>query len=422
MNKRLLPNLIIIFGLFAVCCNAWSRESTKKFVLVLDAGHGGHDAGAVGSYSKEKNINLNVTLELGRLVEANCNDVKVVYTRKTDVFIPLDERANIANRVKADLFISVHTNALPGGRIARGSETYTLGMARASANLEVAKRENAVILVEDNYKERYAGFNPNSAESYIIFEFMQDQYMKQSVSLATMIQQQYTSTAGRKNMGVQQAGFLVLRKTSMPSVLTELGFISTPDEEAYLNSTNGIKRLAFSIFRAFQNYKRTQDGVPPILVKYDGDKMEAAAEQPVSDKVKEMEKELTVVPVETTDDPVAKEATQEPEPKTDKEDSKPKVSSVEKNTKEDRPIFKIQILISSKKLNDKSPLFKGVASVDSYKEGGMYKYTYGETTDYSEILRLKKTIVAKFPDAFVVAFKDGEKTELNAAIRQSKKK
>ena len=422
MNKKILPHLILIFGLCDVCCNAWGRESTKKFILVLDAGHGGHDAGAVGSYSKEKNINLNVTLELGRLVEANCKDVKVVYTRKTDVFIPLDERANIANRVKADLFISVHTNALPGGKIARGSETYTLGMARASANLEVAKRENSVILVEDNYKERYAGFNPNSAESYIIFEFMQDQYMKQSVSLATLIQQQYSSTAGRKNMGVQQAGFLVLRKTSMPSVLTELGFISTPDEEAYLNSTAGIKRLAFCLFRAFQNYKRTQDGIPPILVKYDGDKMEPAEEQPVSDKVKELEKELNVTPVETTEVPAAKATANEPEQQKAKNEDKPEETNVERNIAENKPIFKIQILIASKKLSDSSPLFKGVTAVDSYKEGGMIKYTYGETTDYSEILRLKKSIVSKFPDAFVVAFKDGEKMELNAAIRQSKKK
>lgn len=231
-----------------------------KFTLVIDAGHGGHDAGAIGTYSQEKNINLNVALAFGKLVERNCNDVKVIYTRKTDVFIPLQERADIANKNKADLFVSIHTNALPNGKIAYGSETYTLGMARSSENFDVAKRENSVILVENDYKEKYAGFNPNSSESYIIFEFMQDEHMKQSISLAQSIQKYYVSLAHRKNKGVHQAGFLVLRETSMPSVLTELGFISTPEEEAYLNSQDGISKLARSIFEGFLDYKQSQDG------------------------------------------------------------------------------------------------------------------------------------------------------------------
>ena len=230
----------------------------RTFTLVIDAGHGGHDAGAVGAYSKEKNINLNVALAFGRLVEANCPDVKVIYTRRTDVFIPLQQRADIANRNKADLFISVHTNALPNGRIAYGSETYSLGMARASANLEVAKRENSVIMLENDYKTRYEGFDPNKAESYVIFEIMQDRFMKQSVELARSIQKQYAK-AGRQDKGVHQAGFLVLRNTSMPSVLTELGFISTPAEEQYLNSKQGIEELSRSIYNGFLSYRRAHD-------------------------------------------------------------------------------------------------------------------------------------------------------------------
>lgn len=227
----------------------------QSFTLVIDAGHGGKDAGAVGAYSKEKDINLAVALEFGRLVERNCPDVRVVYTRTTDVFVPLEGRARIANKAKADLFISIHTNALPNKRQAFGVETYTLGMHRAAENLAVARRENSVIKYEKNYEQTYEGFDPNSAESYIIFEIMQDTYMKQSVELAKCIQNQYVSR-GRPNKGVHQAGFLVLREVSMPSVLTELGFISTPSEEAYLNSSEGRATLAQSIYQGFVNYRK----------------------------------------------------------------------------------------------------------------------------------------------------------------------
>lgn len=247
-----------ILLLLCVAVPVFCQAQQRQFTLVIDAGHGGHDAGAVGSFSKEKNINLNVALAFGRLVESNCPDVKVIYTRRTDVFIPLQQRADIANRNKADLFISVHTNALPAGRIAYGSETYSLGMARAGSNLEVAKRENSVIMLENDYKTRYEGFDPNKAESYVIFEIMQDRYMKQSVELARCIQKQYAQ-AGRQDKGVHQAGFLVLRNTSMPAVLTELGFISTPAEEQYLNSKQGIAELSRSIYNGFLSYRRAHD-------------------------------------------------------------------------------------------------------------------------------------------------------------------
>lgn len=227
----------------------------QSFTLVIDAGHGGKDSGAVGAYSKEKDINLAVVLAFGKLVEENCPDVKVVYTRKTDVFIELQERANIANRNKADLFISVHTNAVPKGRQVYGVETYTLGMHRAADNLAVAKRENSVIMLEKDYRQTYEGFDPNSIESYIIFEIMQDMYMKQSVELAKCIQNEYVSR-GRNNKGVHQAGFLVLRQVSMPSVLTELGFISTPAEEKYLNSDEGRAALAQSLYDGFVKYRK----------------------------------------------------------------------------------------------------------------------------------------------------------------------
>lgn len=227
----------------------------KPFTMVIDAGHGGKDPGAIGKTSKEKDINLKVALALGKLIEDNLKDVSVVYTRKTDVFVELDQRANIANKNKADLFISIHTNASAGNKTVKGTETYTLGMHRAASNLEVAKRENSAIMLEKDYEEKYEGFNPKSAESYIIFELMQDEYMKQSVSLADKIQKQFVSTAKRSNRGVYQAGFLVLRATSMPSCLVELGYISTPEEENYLNSQEGINNLSKSIYNAIKQYK-----------------------------------------------------------------------------------------------------------------------------------------------------------------------
>lgn len=247
--------LFLIMGWSSGACVA-SAATKRPFVLVIDAGHGGKDAGAVGQLTKEKDINLNVALALGRLVEKNCPDVKVIYTRKTDVFVTLQGRAEIANRNKANLFISVHTNSSPVGKAApMGAETYTLGMHRAADNLEVAKRENSVITQENNYKQTYHNFDPRKSESYIIFEFLQDRNMQQSVDLARAIQRNYTSS-GRKNKGVHQAGFLVLRATSMPSVLTELGFISNAEEEKFLHSQEGVATLARAIFEGFKAYRQ----------------------------------------------------------------------------------------------------------------------------------------------------------------------
>lgn len=232
--------------------------NVHAFTIVIDAGHGGRDAGAIGFISKEKNINLSIALELGRLLEANMKDVKVVYTRKTDVFVDLDKRAQIANKNKADLFISIHTNSTASGRkgtTVQGTETFTLGMHRAAENLEVAKRENSVITLENDYEEKYEGFDPKSSESYIIFELMQDEYMKQSVRLADLIQKQFAGHAGRINKGVKQAGFLVLREVSMPSALVEVGFINNRTEEKFLNSKEGIAKMSRSIYNAIRKYK-----------------------------------------------------------------------------------------------------------------------------------------------------------------------
>lgn len=269
-SKKIL-SLVAMWLLLVL--NAFSAN--KRFTLVIDAGHGGHDAGALGTISKEKDINLSVALAFGRYVERNQPDVRVVYTRKTDVFIPLKERANIANRANADLFISVHTNALPAGKIARGFETYTLGMHRAKDNLDVAMRENSVISMEKGYQQTYQGFDPRSSESYIIFEFIQGKNMERSVELARMIQKSVCTGANRPNKGVHQAGFLVLRETSMPGCLIELGFITTPDEEQLLNSTNRVDDIARGIYQAFAQYKDRYDkGVSVPYRPTDDDKAE----------------------------------------------------------------------------------------------------------------------------------------------------
>lgn len=358
--------------------------ASRDFVVVIDAGHGGKDPGAVGRKAREKVINLNVALALGKLIENNCPDTRVVYTRQTDVFLSLDKRARIANKAKADLFISIHTNALPKGRIARGTETYTLGMHRANDKLEVAQRENAVILVEENYKERYAGFNPKSAESYIVFEFMQDKHMEQSVSLAKLIQSQFRSYAKRVDKGVHQAGFLVLRETSMPSVLVELGYISTPDEETYLNSKKGVEALSRSIYNAFVAYKDSQMRPKANIGK-----------SPT---------------VEVTEN----QAQAEVEKKSIKADGH---LEEEKNLL----VFKLQILSTSSPLPAGSSRLKGVKAL-FYKENGLYKYTYGETTDYNEIMRLKRKMADKFKDAFVVAFKGTEKINIQEAVKEFKER
>ena len=245
----------IITILLGVCLSI----SAQAYTIVIDAGHGGKDPGAIGFFSKEKNINLAVALELGRLIEQNCANTKVVYTRKTDVFVELHERAQIANRAKADLFISIHTNSTAAGSkgtTSCGTETYTLGMHRAAENLAVAKRENTVITLESNFEQKYEGFDPKSSESYIIFELMQDQNMASSVGFAKEIQKQFKATAGRIDRGVHQAGLLVLARTSMPAVLVELGYINNRAEEQYLNSKDGVAALAKSIYNAFVAYKK----------------------------------------------------------------------------------------------------------------------------------------------------------------------
>ena len=399
-----------------------SLAANKRFTLVIDPGHGGHDAGALGAISKEKNINLAVALRFGKYVEQNLPEVRVIYTRKTDVFIPLNERANIANRANADLFISVHTNALPAGKVARGFETYTLGMHRAKDNLDVAMRENSVISMEKDYQQRYQGFDPRSSESYIIFEFIQGKNMERSVELARMIQRGVCDGANRPDKGVHQAGFLVLRETSMPGCLIELGFITTPDEERLLNNDSRVDDIARGIYEAFAKYKNKYDR--SVSVPY---RAKDAEEVNIPKIVPDQEPAPKTRVVTRGKQPKREEATPE-QPKRDVKKQEPKKDVKKQETKKnvkkaevaDAPVFKLQIFVGSRNLRKGDAHFKGETDYDSFQEGNLVKYTLGASTNYNEIYRLRKEKLDKFPEAFIIAFKNGQKYDVNQAIREFK--
>ena len=394
-----------------------SFAANRNFTLVIDAGHGGHDAGARGAISMEKNINLSVALQFGRYVEKYMPEVRVIYTRKTDKFVSLIERANIANRANADLFISVHTNALPAGKIARGFETYTLGMHRAKDNLDVAMRENSVISMEKDYKQTYQGFDPKSSESYIIFEFIQGKNMERSVELARMIQRKVCDNANRPDKGVHQAGFLVLRETSMPSCLIELGFITTPDEERILNNSDRVNEIAKSIYDGFAQYRNKYDKrvTVPYRPLQSGDveelKEEESQHQVEPQRKNEAQKKVEVLK--------KTEALKRTEPQKKAEVQK-RVVAQKKLEPKDAPVFKLQIFVSDRILRKGDAHFKGETDYESFREGNLVKYTMGSSTNYNEIYRLRKSLQEKFPEAFIIAFKNGQKYDVNQAIREFK--
>jgi N-acetylmuramoyl-L-alanine amidase len=345
-----------------------NTQAQKRFTVVIDPGHGGKDPGCVGIISKEKAINLAVALKFGSLIEQNHSDVQIIYTRKTDVFIPLDERANIANKYKADLFISIHVNAVKRGN-ASGTETYTLGLANSDENLDVAMRENSVILMEDDYLQKYEGFDPKSTESYIIFEFIQNKHMEQSISLASEVQKSFVRS-NRLNRGVRQAGLLVLRKTSMPSVLIELGFITNRTEERFMASVEGQATLAQTIYRAFDAYKKDYDRKLGNI----------------------KDKQVITAPPDITASHTSSAD--------NGETTTGQTSDI---------IYKVQILTSDKKLSVKDKRFKGYNDISFYMDKGIYKYTYGATSDYKTILNMHKKATKDFKGAFIIKTKDGKR-------------
>ncbi len=417
INQAYCSISILLLVLISLCPLPVEAAVKKTFTLVIDAGHGGKDPGAMTKRTKEKNINLNVALAFGRYVEDNCPDVKVIYTRKTDVFIPLHERAAIANRNKADVFISIHTNSVTGSKTIAGLETYTMGNRRSDEKLSAAMRENDVILIEDNFQQHYSGFDPRSPESYIIFDIINDANILESIKLAKKIQQKVCRTAGRPNKGVKQDAFLVLRETSMPACLIELGYITTPSEEAVLTNKKSVDAMARGIYQAFVDYKAEKTGNERPTPE------RPTTERPTPDP------SLRGRGVDTSgvDNPstgnatTSKPSTGKPSPA--KTDDKSNYSPPSQGgAGGGSPIFKVQFLTSDRKLKSSDSRMKGLTGVDSYKDGALWKYTVGSTTDYSAIKKLRREVAKKFPQAFIVAFRDGKRMDLDTAISEATKK
>ena len=356
------------------------------FTVVIDPGHGGRDPGAVGANSMEKNIVLAVGLKLGELIRSNHPDVRVIYTRSTDVFVPLHERAAIANRANADLFISIHCNAIGGARAAtaQGAEVFVLGMHRSEENLAAAQRENSVIFLEEDYAVRYAGFDPNDPVSYIIFEFLANEHLDRSIQFASLVQHQLVGRANRVNRGVRQAGFLVLREVAMPSVLIELGFISNPAEERFMMSREGQTTLANSIYEGFRQYlvnHRQRTHIPGTTQP-----QQSTQQQIAYVPTQQQQQVVLITPAE---------------PVQPAQSAQPTTTGVRE--------FRIQFLSASRRHPAGAAVFQGLSPVSYYREGTTYRFTYGSASSREEISLLLPRVRQKFRDAFIIEMLDGQR-------------
>ncbi|MCD4833672.1 MAG: N-acetylmuramoyl-L-alanine amidase [Bacteroidales bacterium] len=369
---------MLIFLNFCLTPTIYSQieEDYSIKTVVIDAGHGGRDDGTSGRKAKEKDIALDIALKLGTYIEENIPAVKVIYTRTTDVFIPLNERADIANRNKADLFISIHVDGWHDSKV-YGTSTFVMGLHKTEQNLELAKKENSVILLEEDYTNKYEGFDPTSSESYIIFSLLQNTYLEQSLNFASFVEHEFETKALRKSRGVKQAGFLVLWKTTMPSVLVEAGFLTNPQEEKYLMSTEGQEYIASAIYRAFKSYKTAIEEKSQFVAKIDSNFQSQS--------------------------------------------SNPKVDLADSNTFVNSISFKVQIASSTNSIPVSSDFFKGFENIEEYKFDEYYKYTIGSTSDFEKIVKYKKIVEENFPDAFIIAIDENKNLiPLNEALNKIK--
>jgi len=406
-NKRIgIFAILLFFITTAFTITDGNPTANKLKTVVIDAGHGGKDPGAVYKNIYEKDIALSVALKLGNYISTNYPNVKVVYTRSTDEFIELNERARIANANKADLFISLHVNANKSTD-AYGTETYILGLHRANENLDIAKRENSVILLEDNYSEKYEGFDPRSTESYIMFSLYQYVFFEQSIDFAAKVQDQFKNTSNRYDRGVKQMGLLVLARTTMPGVLVELGFLSNLDEVQYLISDEGKDKLALSLFNAFSNYK---DSFEKTGTKTNGKNNTSPVFSPI-DTTKKVKPETHQTEIKTNNN-------------TSNNNTNINTNNNSNNCKlneKQEIIFKIQIASSAKQITTIPQNFKDLKGVEEQFINGIYKYTIGNEKTFNGITELKKKVREKYPDAFLIAFKNGESIPVTEAINLLKK-
>lgn len=375
--------VLLILALAAIFVGATTqplKDPKKTFTVVIDPGHGGKDPGNVGTgrhKRTEKDISLDVSLEVGRYIQENYPEVEVLYTRKTDIYPSLHERCNFANKANADLFISIHCNA-NDNREAYGTETFVMGLHKSEESLKTAMRENASIFLEENYEKNYAGFDPKNPDTYIALSLRENIFLDQSLTIAKNVQDEFRVKVGRKDRGVKQAGYYVIAFTNMPSILIELGFLTNAHEEDFLHSNDGKTYMASAIYRAFKQYKEKSD-----------EKTAAAKAESIS--------------AGTSNTPVVSE-------------EKPiKHEEIKTGIK-----FQVQILTSSKPLNKKSSEFKGLDQVDEYISANVYKYMAGSTRSFSEAKEMQKKLREMgFRDAFIVAFENGSRIDLNEAIRKT---
>ena len=394
MNTYKYSKLLVTLSFFFIIAQSFGQS---KFKVTLDAGHGDHDYGAVYHGHIEKNITLAIVLKVGKILERN-SGIDVSYTRKTDVFIDLVERANIANRADANIFVSIHCNANPNNA-ADGSETYVMGMSKNASNLEAAKRENSVITLEKDYKQKYEGYDPKSPESYATMFMVQELYLDQSIALAGKVQEMFMGI-GKKSRGVKQAPYMVLHKAYMPRVLIETGFISNQTEGSKLDSEEGQQEIAESIANAIISYKKEYFGAS------------------VNDTMTKPSQRIEPV---KTDDTIVKKPTVVKAPEVKKPESKPEIKPESKPEVVTSGVasFKVQLSASGKKLDLVPGNFNGLSNISIASEGNLYKYMYGETTNYEEAKRLLSEAKSKgFTSAFLIAFKNGKKVSVQDALKQ----
>ncbi|MBS4060769.1 MAG: N-acetylmuramoyl-L-alanine amidase [Bacteroidetes bacterium] len=395
--ERMLSLFVVLLLVFGFNSNVNAQKGSKIRTVVIDAGHGGRDPGALGKKSKEKDIVLDVALKTGSYIKQNLPDVKVIYTRSRDEFVEVHRRATIANENNADVFISIHCNAVKDTRV-YGAETFVMGEHRTQANLEVAKLENAAILLEDNNSEEYGGFDPNSTAAYIALSLYQSQNKTQSIQLAQKVQEQFTKRVGRKDRSVQQAGFWVLYRTAMPSILVELGFITNPTEEAFLMSEEGKVYMASAIYRAFREYKiqyERENAVPPKLTP-------------------EWEEVLTQKPQEVQE--VSKPSATPNQATTANNNSGQTVESKTPQPGANEVIYKVQFATFPREIPLSDNRFSKVIQAGVYFHDGLHKYTSGNFTSFNDATahqsRMRKN---GYSDAFVVAFYNGQRIRIDEA-------
>ncbi len=380
-----------VFIMLIIPCLMQAQQRNAIRTVVIDAGHGGHDPGAMGQLAKEKNINLAIALKLGNLIQRTMKDVRVIYTRDKDYFVELYRRAEIANENKADLFICIHCNANNNHSL-KGAETYVMGLHKSQANLEVAKFENAAILLESDYQSSYNGFDPNADESYIIFSLNQNKNLEQSTDFAASIQEQMEERVGLNNRGVRQAGFIVLYKTAMPSVLVEVGYLSNQSEEKFLVTDKGQEYIASAIYRAFKSFRESIAHTPAM---------------------KDPDVKSYVPARETTPSKVVYEETIPVVKRTRKDHSQSQVTS-----QPGALSYRVQIAVATDDIGVDAPRFASFHEVQMYRHGGMYKYTVGDEPTLKGAQRLLDQVKGRgIRDAFIVIFRNGERIPQEEANR-----